>query len=215
MAQIRNVAILVVVVAVAVLLRSTEAKDYEVGGSVTGWTSFPPGGASFYSKWAANFTFKVNDTLVFNFESGSHSVVELTKANYEKCEVNNNIKAFNIGPARIPLDRTGEFYFSCTFSGHCTSGQKLSIKVTDSSSPAPQKAPAKGPSTSPPAPQKAPAEGPSASPPASGSVSNEGAPSSQTEPAAIAPPPKGSATPLAATFSLLLITTAITFLSQF
>lgn len=62
MAQLRNVAILVVVVVAAVLLQSTEAKDYEVGGA-TGWTSFPPGGASFYSKWAANFTFKLNDTL--------------------------------------------------------------------------------------------------------------------------------------------------------
>lgn len=47
---------------VAVLLQSTEAEDYKVGDA-TGWTSFPPGGASFYSKWAAKFTFKVNDTL--------------------------------------------------------------------------------------------------------------------------------------------------------
>jgi len=62
MAQIRNVAILVVIIAAAVLLNTTEAEDYEVGGT-TGWTSFPPGGASFYSKWASNFTFKVNDTL--------------------------------------------------------------------------------------------------------------------------------------------------------
>lgn len=60
MGRSRNVAILVVIT--VLLLKTTEAEDYEVGGS-TGWTSFPPGGASFYSKWASNFTFKVNDTL--------------------------------------------------------------------------------------------------------------------------------------------------------
>ena len=62
MAQLSNVAILAVVIVAAVSLRCSEAEDYTVGGTI-GWTSFPPGGASFYSKWAANHTFKVNDTL--------------------------------------------------------------------------------------------------------------------------------------------------------
>ncbi|KAK7330089.1 hypothetical protein VNO77_24275 [Canavalia gladiata] len=218
MTRLRNVAILMVVIAAAVLLHSTQAAEYKVGGD-TGWTSFPPGGESFYSKWAANFTFKVNDTLVFNFESGSHSVAELTKDNYDKCEVNKNIKVHNTGPARISLTSAGEFYFSCTFSGHCSSGQKLSIKVSGTSSPAAVPVPVPAPA---PTPRKAPVKGPSASsPPPSGtgsvpsSPSNEGAPSSLTEPGAIAPPPHGSATSPAATFSLLLITVAINFLSQF
>ncbi|XP_027333608.1 cucumber peeling cupredoxin-like [Abrus precatorius] len=210
MAQLRNVTILMIVFVAAV---STEAKDYTVGGT-TGWTSFPPGGASFYSKWASNFTFKVNDTLVFNFESGSHAVAEVTKANHDKCEVKNNIKVLNTGPAKITLDHTGEFYFTCTFSGHCSSGQKLSIKVSGTSFPVPAPAPAPTPK-----PKRTPAEAPSASAPASGSVpsspSNEGSPSSPTQPGAIAPPPQGSATPLSATFSLLLVTIAINFLSQF
>ncbi|KAK2411680.1 blue copper protein [Trifolium repens] len=117
------------------LLQTSEAEDYLVGGDVIGWTSFPPGGDSFYSKWAANFTFKLNDNLVFNYESGSHSVAILNKANYEKCNINDkNIQSFNIGPTKITLDRLGDFYFSCTLSGHCTSGQKLSVKVTDTAS---------------------------------------------------------------------------------
>lgn len=52
-----------VIFAVAMLLQSTEAEDYTVGGGDIGWTSFPPGGASFYSNWASNLTFKVNDNL--------------------------------------------------------------------------------------------------------------------------------------------------------
>ncbi|KAK7347534.1 hypothetical protein VNO80_22066 [Phaseolus coccineus] len=218
MAQLRNVAILLVIIVAAVLLKTTEAEDYEVGGT-TGWTSFPPGGASFYSKWASNFTFKVNDTLVFNFESGSHSVVEVTKANYENCGVDNSIKAFNIGPARVSLTGPGEFYYSCPFSGHCSSGQKLSVTVTDSSSPAPKKTPTQGPSTSPPAPKSATVEGPSPSPSASGSVpssnSAKRAPAPQTDSSATASPPQGSATTLASTFSLFTFTIFINFLSQF
>ncbi|WVZ12979.1 hypothetical protein V8G54_017509 [Vigna mungo] len=133
MGRSRNVAILVVIT--VMLLKTTEAEDYEVGGN-TGWTSFPPG--------------------VFNFESGSHSVVELSKADYENCGVDNNIKSFNIGPARV------------TLTGHCSSGQKLSVTV-EASSPSP-----------------------SASP--------------QTHSTDIAPPPHSSATPLASTFSLFIIT---------
>ncbi|XP_047169653.1 mavicyanin-like [Vigna umbellata] len=184
MGRSRNVAILVVIT--VMLLKTTEAEDYEVGGT-TGWTTFPPGGASFYSKWASNFTFKVNDTLVFNFESGSHSVVELSKANYENCGVDNNIKSFNTGPARVILTGPGEFYFSCPFSGHCSSGQKLSVTV-EASSPSPS---------------------------AYGSDSTKRAPSPQTHSTDIAPPPHGSATPLASTFSLFIITIIVNFLSQF
>ena len=61
-AQLKNMAILLVVAAAAAVLQSTEAANYTVGGS-TGWISSPPGGASFYSSWTSNITFKENDTL--------------------------------------------------------------------------------------------------------------------------------------------------------
>ncbi|MED6121934.1 hypothetical protein PIB30_034883 [Stylosanthes scabra] len=130
-----------IVVAVSVL-ECTKAEDYIVGGDSIGWTSYPPGGASFYSNWASNHTFKVNDTLVFKFEYGSHAVAILTTNNYEKCNGNETIESYVIGPARVTLNRAGWFYFSCTFSGHCRSGQKLSVEViTGNSSSAPRKAP--------------------------------------------------------------------------
>lgn len=55
--------ILIVIILVALSLQTSEAEDYTVGGDTIGWTSFPPDGSSFYSKWAANFTFKLNDNL--------------------------------------------------------------------------------------------------------------------------------------------------------
>ncbi|KAL1372282.1 hypothetical protein AAHE18_01G192400 [Arachis hypogaea] len=139
MGQLRkNVAIIVAMIMIVV----TKAEEHIVGGESIGWTSYPPGGASFYSNWASNHTFIVNDTLVFKFESGSHSVAELTKNNYEKCDENEKIEFYVIGPARVTLNRAGRFYFSCTFSGHCSSGQKLSVEVvTGNFSSAPRKAP--------------------------------------------------------------------------
>ncbi|KAL5065123.1 hypothetical protein RYX36_026860 [Vicia faba] len=178
---------LIVIIVVAVSLQTSEAEDYTVGGGTIGWTSFPPRGSSFYSKWAANFTFKLNDNLVFNYESGSHSVVILNKPNYEKCNVNGDIQTFNKGPTKITLDRTGDFYFTCSLSGHCSSGQKLSIKVTDTAS--------------------------SDVPPAEAPPSLSFGPGST----ATASPPQSSAstTPMAATFTLLLIAIAFNFFSQF
>ncbi|XP_027339358.1 cucumber peeling cupredoxin-like [Abrus precatorius] len=181
MPQLKNMAILIVIAVAAAILQSTEATDYTVGDS-TGWISSPTGGASFYSNWASNITFRENDTLVFRFTTGRHTVAELTKANFGSCNVNQNIQVFTTSPVRFTLNRTGEFYFACSIPGHCSSGQKLSVRV-NGSSPAPRNAP----------------------PPSSGTPpSSEGSPtqSPPTEPGAT-PPSPGSATSLAATFSLL------------
>ncbi|XP_058760203.1 early nodulin-like protein 14 [Vicia villosa] len=185
MFQTKNTTIFIVIIVVTLSLQTSEAEDYTVGGDTVGWTSFPPGGSSFYSKWAANFTFNLNDNLVFNYESGSHSIVILNKANYEKCNVNDDIQTFNKGPTKITLDRTGDFYFSCSLSGHCSSGQKLSVKVTDNASS-----------------DISPAEAPPSLSTGPGST-------------AIATPPQSSAsaTPMAATFTLLLITIVFNFFS--
>ncbi|XP_028801262.1 umecyanin-like [Neltuma alba] len=134
MAKLANMAILFVAAFAAIFLPGTEAEDFTVGGS-TGWTNNPSGGASFYSNWASDLTFNVNDVLVFNFATGRHDVAILTKDNFDNCNVNNPIQLINNGPARVTLNRTGDFHFACGFPGHCNSGQKLSINVSGSSSP--------------------------------------------------------------------------------
>lgn len=61
------------------------------------------------------------------------------------------------GPANITLQTAGEHYFICSVSGHCISGQKLSINVTGASSPAPQpNSPSPAASTPVPSPALAP-----------------------------------------------------------
>ncbi|XP_028801258.1 blue copper protein-like [Neltuma alba] len=148
MAKIEKVAILVVAALGAIMLQMTEAEDFTVGDS-TGWINNPPGGASFYSNWAKNFTFKVNDTLVFNFPTGRHVVAILSQANFEKCNFTKPIQVLSTGPARVALNRSGEFYFACAFTGHCNSGQKLSVNVV-SASTSTSPSPAPSPTASPP-----------------------------------------------------------------
>ncbi|TKY73203.1 Cucumber peeling cupredoxin [Spatholobus suberectus] len=202
MGQLSNMVILIAIAVAATILRGTEAAEYTVGGDNTGWTSSPSGGASFYSNWASNITFREGDTLVFNFVAGSHTVAELTKANFDSCNVNQNEEVITTSPAKVTLNRTGEFYFACTIRGHCNGGQKLSVSVTGSS-PAPGSAPP-------------PAQGPS--PPASGTTptppSSEGTPpqSPPTEPGSTTPPLPGSATSVVATFSILLTSIVISSL---
>jgi hypothetical protein len=62
MSQLKNMSILLVIAFATTILQNIEAADHIVGGS-TGWTATPPGGASFYSDWASNITFKENDVL--------------------------------------------------------------------------------------------------------------------------------------------------------
>ncbi|KAK7264907.1 hypothetical protein RJT34_32520 [Clitoria ternatea] len=129
----------VLVVTMMPLPHTAEAAEHYVNWII------PIASPSFYSSFAANNTFKLDDTLVFEFKTGAHNVVTLSKKNFENCNVNEKMESFDTGPARITLNRTGEFYFACAFTSHCTLAQKLSINVTEeggsSSSLAPMEAP--------------------------------------------------------------------------
>ncbi|XP_020220520.1 cucumber peeling cupredoxin [Cajanus cajan] len=192
MGLLHNMAILLTIAVAATILKSTEAAEYTVGDS-TGWINSPSGGASFYSNWASNITFREGDILVFRF-TASHTVAELKdKASFDGCNVNETNEVITTSPARITLNRTGEFYFACTVQGHCNSGQKLSVNVTGGT-----------PSSSP-----SPAPSPSQASPPSGTTQETPPPqSTPTEPGSTTPPPPspGSASTHVATFSLLIIT---------
>ncbi|XP_027918392.1 mavicyanin-like isoform X2 [Vigna unguiculata] len=119
----------------------TEGEEHVVGGN-SGWI-IPVNNPSLYSSFAASTTFRVNDTLVFNFRTGAHNVVTLSQKHYESCNVTDIMELFDMSPAKITLNRAGDFYFACAFPSHCSLGQKLSIHVTagGSSSLTPSEAP--------------------------------------------------------------------------
>ncbi|GMJ15656.1 blue-copper-binding protein, BLUE COPPER BINDING PROTEIN, SENESCENCE ASSOCIATED GENE 14 [Hibiscus trionum] len=145
--------VLIATLTIAALLQSSSAqRDYVVGDAL-GWV-IPPG-PSTYTTWAANKTFRVGDTLVFNFSNGAHDVTKVTRANYDSCNAGNPILMLSNGPANVALNETGSHYFICGVPGHCGLGQKLAINVSAAGlSPAPQ------PSTSAPQPSPPPAPAP-------------------------------------------------------
>ncbi|GKV24720.1 hypothetical protein SLEP1_g34301 [Rubroshorea leprosula] len=140
MARRLNMLFLATIALAAFLQNSAAQSTYNVGDAL-GWT-VPSNGAVFYSTWAGNKTFRVGDTLVFNFASGSHNVAGVLKADFDACNTANTQFVNRTGPANIVLNSTGERYYICTFSGHCSAGQKLAINVSPATpSPAPTPTP--------------------------------------------------------------------------
>ncbi|XP_057750632.1 blue copper protein-like [Arachis stenosperma] len=153
---------------------------YTVGGS-SGWIIPTNGGASFYTSWASGKTFKVGDILVFNFAKNQHNVEEVTKNNYDACGTSSPIATYNASPVRVTLNKTGEHYFICGFSGHCAAGQKLAINVTG------------GTGSTPSSPSPSPSPSGSETPSPGSSPSNPSSPSpAGSSGGSTSPPPKDS-----------------------
>ncbi|CAK9175636.1 unnamed protein product [Ilex paraguariensis] len=168
MARRRSNMVVFMVLVAAALLQSSKAQTTHVVGDALGWV-VPPGGSIAYRTWASRQTFRVGDTLVFNFTTGNHNVAEVRRGDFSSCNTNSPISISTAGPATIPLNSSGEHYYICTFPGHCGLGQMLAINVSAaSSSPAPQ--PAMPPPVATPAPATPPpaaTPSPAASPPMS------------------------------------------------
>lgn len=81
-----------------------------------------------YSKWASSKKFAVGDNLVFSYGT-SHSVDEVSPADYKYCTVGNALTAYKGGNNTVPLESLGPMYFICPVFGHCGAGMKLSITV--------------------------------------------------------------------------------------
>ncbi|EXB99558.1 Blue copper protein [Morus notabilis] len=130
------------------------AAQYTVGDA-SGWNS----GVD-YATWTSDKTFRVGDTLVFNYDS-SHTVDEVNENGYNDCSSANVLKSYAGTTATIKLSKTGTVYFICPTPGHCSGGMKLKVDVKEASTPS------GSPSTTPTS---------SSPPPPSGSSSSENPP---------------------------------------
>ncbi|KAF8036577.1 hypothetical protein BT93_C2332 [Corymbia citriodora subsp. variegata] len=134
--MMRGMNMLVLMVLLGAAIRSCSAQTTHVVGDSLGWV-VPPAGAIAYSTWAANETFVVGDTLVFNFTTGKDDVAQVTKAAYDSCNSTNPISRWTNGPASITLNQSGEYFFISTYDRRCSLGEKLAINVSTASAPAP------------------------------------------------------------------------------
>ncbi|KAJ0024100.1 hypothetical protein Pint_08392 [Pistacia integerrima] len=87
------------------------ATVYTVGDS-SGWTM----GAD-YSTWTSGKTFKVGDSLVFNYGSG-HTVDEVSASDYNTCTTGNALTTDSSGATTIALKTAGHslLYLWCDWS---------------------------------------------------------------------------------------------------
>ncbi|CAL0303766.1 unnamed protein product [Lupinus luteus] len=180
------------------LVSISQARIFYVGGNA-GWVPNP---AENYNQWSGRNRFQINDTLVFKYNNGSDSVLEVTKKDYDGCNKSNPIKKFDDGETEFQFDRTGPFYFISGEDGNCEKGEKLIVVVLairgggkQTQTPPPSTSPpsintpatSPAPSSGPPAPTPAGSHGPESGPP---SVSPAKSPGHSGEP--VAPGPAGT-----------------------
>uniref|UniRef100_A0A5B7BEY8 Putative mavicyanin-like n=1 Tax=Davidia involucrata TaxID=16924 RepID=A0A5B7BEY8_DAVIN len=126
------------------------AAEHVVGGS-TGWST-----SGNYATWAAGQTFTVGDTLLFNYDSGTHSVDQVSQADYTNCNAGNALQTYTGGKTTVSLTTAGPLYFMCPTSGHCQQGMKLAVTVVAASTTpggsSPSGSPPSTPTTPPPPP---------------------------------------------------------------
>ncbi|KAJ8568507.1 hypothetical protein K7X08_028040 [Anisodus acutangulus] len=182
--------ILMSLAAIAMLLGSTMATNYTVGGPDGGWDQI-----SDLFGWAASKTFYVGDNLIFSYAL-SHSVLEVTKASFDSCEITSPIAIYTGGTTVITLASVGKRYFICGTGGHCTVGRmKLEINTLSKAFPPPPPAkPATPPTATPKAP---PPSTPKIPPPSSPTTPPASAPYTTpvASPPTSSPSPKSSSVP--------------------
>ncbi|KAF3622607.1 putative cysteine-rich repeat secretory protein 38-like [Capsicum annuum] len=143
--------------AIAMLVGSAIATNYTVGGPNGGWDQ-----STDVQAWAASKTFYVGDKLIFSYAL-SHSVLEVTKAGFESCQITSPIAIYTGGMSVITLATVGKRYFICGTGGHCNvGGMKLEINTLPKPSPPPPAKPATPPTATPTTP---PPSTPSSPPP--------------------------------------------------
>ncbi|XP_075512779.1 stellacyanin-like [Primulina tabacum] len=134
--------LIVLLISTILLPFHTSATTYIVGDN-SGWDI-----STDLESWPNDKTFMVGDTLLFQYSS-SHSVSEVTKKNYEGCNMTEVLQSNSNGNTSYPLTRVGDRYFVCGNKLHCLGGMKLHVNVEANQKVAAAAAPASAPQAQP------------------------------------------------------------------
>ncbi|CAL9165992.1 unnamed protein product [Musa hybrid cultivar] len=118
-------ALLLVAGVTMALMDSAGAYVFYAGGR-DGWVLHP---SESYGDWAERNRFQVADTIVFKYKKGEDSVLEVSKQDYDACDVSKPIRKLDGGDSVFNFDRSGPFYFISGAPENCQQGQKLVVVV--------------------------------------------------------------------------------------
>lgn len=71
----------------------------------------------------------VNINPAFEYNSLFHSVLEVSREDYESCNTQSPMKSYTTGKDSITLESSDPRYFICGAPGHCQMGMKLEIST--------------------------------------------------------------------------------------
>ncbi|XP_043703023.1 mavicyanin-like [Telopea speciosissima] len=80
------------------------------------------------NSWVKGKTFNVGDSLLFQYSSGN-TVNEVTRNNFNACNVTQAIQIYTGGNTTIPLTQPGDRFFVCGNKLYCFGGMKLQVHV--------------------------------------------------------------------------------------
>ncbi|KAL5071516.1 hypothetical protein RYX36_022403 [Vicia faba] len=123
-------------------------KDYLLGGKPDAW-KVPSSESDSLNKWAETVRFRIADHLIFNYEAGKDSVLQVSKEDYVSCNTSHPIKKYNDGKTKVRFDHSGPYYYISGEKGHCEKGEKVIVLVVSQRSPgaapvSPASAPSRG-----------------------------------------------------------------------
>ncbi|MCL7027801.1 hypothetical protein MKW94_008538 [Papaver nudicaule] len=132
-----------VLVNLALFSSFSEAKDFLVGGKSNGWEVPASPQSQPLNQWAQSSRFQLGDSLVWKYETGKDSVLQVTRENYLNCVSTKPIAEYKDGTnTKVVLNKSGPYYFISGAKGHCEKGQKLIVVVMAPRVEAPAPSPA-------------------------------------------------------------------------
>ncbi|KAG2262870.1 hypothetical protein Bca52824_069949 [Brassica carinata] len=109
------------IIGISVITRCN-ATTYFVGDT-SGWDI-----SSDLESWTLGKRFSVGDVLMFQYSS-THSVYEVAKDNFQRCNSTDPIRTFTNGNTTVALSKPGDRFFLCGNRLHCFAGMRLQVNL--------------------------------------------------------------------------------------
>ncbi|MED6199977.1 hypothetical protein PIB30_080906 [Stylosanthes scabra] len=170
--------------------KGADAYDFIVGGQ-KGWSVPSDSNFNPFNAWAEKSRFQIGDSLVFNYQSGQDSVLQVKSEDYASCNTNSPYAKFSDGHTVFKLTQSGPYFFISGNKDNCLKNEKLTVIVmadrsnrtsstnsNSTTSPPTSSPPSPQPSTPSPAPT---GQGAQSSPPPAGTVETNPTPAPSSE----------------------------------